>query len=346
METSKTSFEEYDCDIDKDEIEESKAFFNFSIQSSKKYLRMQSMRIFLYILVVVGIFFILTSLLTSYIVTYSLVCGYPSTNTQTPLDSHLKNTTEMQMDLKDFESWLDRDSKIEEMIHTMNKNSKYLDTSNAIVTDTVRKQYEIDAKPCNCDLEFRVREYSDWKDGGNIVTIDSKFNDPDINIACTAPIAPGPSHYTTSSEKCELDMHECYTGDKYSREGRIFFPPGVYETPQTCSDMVDLYPGQFVDLALEDYDISVSKKTTRYWYERKYIGYMKDSKYEITFTLHYNTLDQAKAGSEEPARDGEWSLRLYTLGDGFTDTWDVDVSKDATDLYTTMRQTYGKNGCI
>jgi len=344
MEPSKLSFD--DCEIDKNEIEESKAFFNFDIQYSKKYLCIPSLRILVYILVVVGILFILTSLLTSYIVTYALVCGYPSADTQTALDPHLKNTTEMQMNLKDFESWLDRDAKIDEMIHTMNKNSKYLDTSNAILSEAVHSQYEIDAKPCNCDLEFRVREYTDWKDGGNIVTMDSKFNDKDINIACTAPIAPGPLHYTTSSEKCELDMHECYTGDKYSREGRIFFPPGTYNTPRTCSDMVDLYPKQFVDLSPEDYDIPVSKKTVRYWYERKYIGYMKDSKYEITFTLHYNTLEQATVGSEEPAKDGEWSIRLYTLGDGFTDSWDVDVSKDTTDLYTIMKKTYGKNGCI
>jgi len=283
------------------------------------------------------------SVVVSFTVGYIFICD-SSNSSNIVFDPHLKNTTEMQINLKDFDSWIDRDAKMEEWMNTMNQQSTYLDTSNAIIFEAIRKQYEIDASNCYSDIEYRVREYSSWKDGDSKVTIDSKVNDKNANIACTAPIAPGPLHFSTSSEKCELDLHECSKDDKYSREARIYFTEDTYELPTHCIDMIDLYPEQFKGLNEEYLKKSVSTKHTAYWYERKYSGYMEDTKYEIAFTLRYNNLEDARKGDVKPT-SGEWSIRIFTVGDGYSDTWNTYVSNDTLNLYKTLKQTFGENGC-
>ena len=296
-------------------------------------------------MIVAGIFCvaILLSLVISFIVSYVLICNSPYPDTIMRFDPHLKNTTEMQIGLDDFDSWIDRDAKMNEWIETMNENSKYLDTSLGFIKEQVRKQYNMDVSNCKSHIEYRVREFSNWKDNDGGATMDSKYNSKDINEACMKSIAPGPLYITTSSEKCELDLHECSSGDKYSREGRIFFPKGAFRVPRTCSDMYELYPGDFEDLDSKYMQNPVGKKGSSYWYERKYIGYIKDSKYEITFTLRYSSIDAAQSGVEEAPDSGEWSIRLYTVGDGYTDTWDTDVSKDVLNVYSTLKHKYGKS---
>ena len=326
-------------DFDKEELYESMEFFDIPKKSLKQRVLVKLM----YLLCAFLICSLIISIVVSFTVGYIFICD-SSTSTNTIFDPHLKNTTEMQIDLKDFDTWIDRDAKMDEWIKTMNKHSNYLDTTNADIFETTRKQYEIDASNCNSDIEYRVREYTSWKDGDSMVTMDSKVNDKDINIACTAPIAPGPSHYTTSSEKCELDLHECSKDDKYSREARIYFTKDTYELPTQCIDMVDLYPEQFTGLDEEHLQKKVSTKHNASWYERKYSGYMDDTKYEIAFTLRYKNLEDARNGDVKPT-SGEWSIRLFTVGDGYSDTWNTSISDDILDLYKTLKQTFGEDGC-
>ena len=328
---------------DDSNVDESMEFFDMKPKRSLK----QKIFIGLCCAISIMILFALFALFVTGL-TLGLVfrCTTPSSSKPFDFDMHMKNTTEMQIDLKDYDTWIDRDAKMDDWIATMNKHSNYLDTSNAVITNTVRKQYEIDAGSCKSDIEYRVREFSDWEDGHGEATIDSKVNDKDMSIACTAPIAPGPSYLATSSEKCELDRHECCRDDKYSREGRIHFAPGTYSFPKQCSDMAELYPGQFENLDEEHMNKSPSKGSTSYWYERKYIGYMDDSKYEITFAIRYHSLEKAEAGDIEHPNQGEWSIRLYALNDGFSEKWNDDVYDDTLDLYDTLVNIYGEKGCM
>ena len=173
-------------DFDKEELYESMEFFDIPKKSLKQRVLVKLM----YLLCAFLICSLIISIVVSFTVGYIFICD-SSTSTNTIFDPHLKNTTEMQIDLKDFDTWIDRDAKMDEWIKTMNKHSNYLDTTNADIFETTRKQYEIDASNCNSDIEYRVREYTSWKDGDSMVTMDSKVNDKDINIACTAPIAQG-----------------------------------------------------------------------------------------------------------------------------------------------------------
>lgn len=260
-------------------------------------------------------------------------------------DHNLRNTTEMQIELSNFDDWIDRNAQMDAWIAAMNEKSKYLDTTYAVITDRVREQYELQVSECDSHTYYRVREYTEWEDGKGEVTIDSKYNDKDMIDACTSPMAPAEKYKAYSFEKCELDLHECSDDDKYSREGRIHFAEGTYTSPSTCSDMVNLYPGDFAELSSSKMNNPVTKKSSSYWFERKYIGYMDDTKYEITFTLSYHNIEKATIGNEQAPDYGEWSLRTYSIGDGFTDTWNEDVVKDSNELYDYMKNTFGEPGC-
>ena len=125
-------------------------------------------------MIVAGIFCvaILLSLVISFIVSYVLICNSPYPDTIMRFDPHLKNTTEMQIGLDDFDSWIDRDAKMNEWIETMNENSKYLDTSLGFIKEQVRKQYNMDVSNCKSHIEYRVREFSNWKDNdGGVATM-------------------------------------------------------------------------------------------------------------------------------------------------------------------------------
>eukprot|EP00324_Dicrateria_rotunda_P004035 CAMPEP_0206157356 /NCGR_PEP_ID=MMETSP1474-20131121/3843_1 /ASSEMBLY_ACC=CAM_ASM_001110 /TAXON_ID=97495 /ORGANISM="Imantonia sp., Strain RCC918" /LENGTH=91 /DNA_ID=CAMNT_0053556891 /DNA_START=698 /DNA_END=970 /DNA_ORIENTATION=- len=87
---------------------------------------------------------------------------------------------------------------------------------------------------------------------------------------------------------------------------------------------------------------SVSPKSETKWWAKKYIGYVdNDTKYELTFTLEYSNTNQAIEGNHAP-NDGEFSIRVYTVGDGFTDEWNEDALADITNVYTILMETYGR----
>mmetsp|Transcript_13431 Transcript_13431/g.16916 ORF Transcript_13431/g.16916 Transcript_13431/m.16916 type:complete len:144 (+) Transcript_13431:734-1165(+) len=72
-----------------------------------------------------------------------------------------------------------------------------------------------------------------------------------------------------------------------------------------------------------------------------------DTKYEITFTLRYHSGEALAAkdpkNNIEPA-SGEWSIRLYSVGEGFTDEWNQDVVDDIQTMYYELMGIFGRPG--
>jgi len=332
----------YEVQIDEDEFDiPPKMSFKANVVYHRKKIII-ALAVVLSLLIIGGVIALMVTTLVKCEKGYESVLLTPSKETLY-FEYHLKNSTEMQINLINLQEWTDREGKMDEWIAAMNHKSKYLNTEYSVITDRVREQYDLDVSECKSRTMYRVREYTMWKDGAGDVTIDSKYNDKDIHVACTSSMAPAEKYKIKSSEKCEFDRHECPDDDKYSREGRIFFDEGTYTSPTTCADMIELYPDDFKSLSSKYFDNPVSKKSSTYWLERKYIGYMEDTKYEISFTLRYGNIEDATTGNQP--HSGEWSIRTYTIGDGFTDTWNSDVAKDIEGLYSYMMDTFGEPGC-
>jgi len=266
----------------------------------------------------------------------------------TPLyfEPRIRNTTESQIDIYETTLWTDREAQIEQWIAIANEESVYLNTSYAQVFQTTREQKILSAKGCNSKVEFRTRVNIDG-DGTGDGYIDAKGNDKDIYTACTLPYDPAPMYQTNSSQKCELDIHECPDDDKYSRETRIFFA-GYFLSLTMCKHLVELFPDS-IDLAPSDDEVELTTRLDQTWWAKKYIGYLdNDTKYEMTFTLRYHSAEDAMNAKDprnnvEPAA-GEWSIRLFSLGDGFTDEWNENVVDDVATMYNKLMVDVGRPG--
>ena len=265
------------------------------------------------------------------------------TNTDVLFYGHMiHNTTELQIDIYDKDLWQDRDTQVDLWMQTISENSDMINLNFATVTTGVREQSLVNVKDCDSNTEFRVRTYV-WGDRVGESYIDAKSNDKNIDNACTYLMDPNPEYLSNSAQKCEYDVHECSHDDKYSRETRIFFFNNTFQYPQVCSDINNFYPG-ILSLHSSNMNNSVSPKSETKWWAKKYIGYVdNDTKYELTFTLEYSNTNQAIEGNHAP-NDGEFSIRVYTVGDGFTDEWNEDALADITNVYTILMETYGRPG--
>jgi len=262
--------------------------------------------------------------------------------------TRIKNTTESQIDLYQMPNWIDRETQAQTWINFMEQHSKYLNLSNSQITEITRRQKLLSAKACNNRYEFRTREGLAG-DGEGDGYIDIKGNNDLMDKACTLPFEPAALYATNTSQKCELDLHECPDDDKYSRETRIFFK-SPFPDFATCGDLYQLYPSAFdEDFSAEDARAGLSVRMDQVWWAKKYIGFLDgDTKYEITFTVRYHSMDDAMDAMDPvnnvlPA-DGEWSIRLYSLGEGFTDDWNEDVVADVASMYDQLMQAFGRPG--
>lgn len=261
--------------------------------------------------------------------------------------SRIKNTTESQIDINDTDEWVDRDARVREWNAITNEASVYLDTNLAQVEQNTRIQQLLSPKLCSSNYEFRTRVNIDGDSSGDGY-IDIKGNNNDMEKACTMPFDIAPIYQTNSSQKCELDLHECKGDDKYSRESRVFFK-NYFPEIETCKDLLNIYPNCFPTIVDGYYDAALSVRSTQTWWANKFTGILDDdTRYEITFTLRYHSTEDALAALNvtngiKPA-SGEWSIRLYSLGDGFTDEWNADVVADIAAMYKTLMEKKGRPG--
>lgn len=266
-------------------------------------------------------------------------CKSSSQHTMPPYAEQVevKNSKEYQIQLADLDMWLPRTARAEQWTKSTNDISAYLNLSMTDMKNYTRTQYAVDASSCHNSQLFRVRDYIDHPEYST--TIDIKESTHEHEQACSFPFWPGYDVFDGSFQKCEKDIHRCYT--KFSRETRITF--ANVTTFTTCADLVHLYPYAFKNIPYERLWVPVIRTATEeYWWMGKFVGDMAGTAYEIEITLRYDSLNDLLTEAHPP-NYGEWSIRIFTLNEGLTNDWDLDVVADANHLWRSLSDIYGND---
>merc|ERR1712137_162915 len=267
----------------------------------------------------------------------------PITTPPTPDSSteFVRNSREYQITYSDYSVWLDRNSMVTQFNEQASANNPYLDLSSGIGQESVRTQYKIltaGEKRCYNDREIRVREYQSGY-GAHTSYVDIKSNSWDRDKACDVPFWPAETYHNTSRQKCERDVHEC--NDKFSHETRIFFSE-QHHSIDTCYDLLLLYPWAFDELPEEHQGNPVDVYDLNPWWTLVYKGQMDgDTNYEIAFTLRYSTLEEATSGTHAPPVYGEWSIRIYSVDDGMSESWNEPVVDATRAMWLSLIEEFG-----
>lgn len=80
------------------------------------------------------------------------------------------------------------------------------------------------------------------------------------------------------------------------------------------------------------------------WFVQEYSGYMdQDTKYLTSFTLKYDSTEDALFDINPTS--GEWSIRLYSLNDGESQSYNEDVKSDIYNAWRELIQRFTSKEC-
>ena len=273
--------------------------------------------------------------LSSGMVVFELLI-HPHLSYSPPEYSGTLNTQEYQLNIPPTEVWLDREYQIDLWMAEFERLCTYFSLENANVTTSYRMQYYYSLRGeerCNSDFTIRLRNYYDEgdKDG---CTLDLKGNSWSHKFAFEFPFEPNVEYAPISKQKCELDHHSGWFDKTYSKETQLSLTNPIEF--RKCSDITAVFPGLIFD---EKYETNVLRPDPpRYWFVREYTGYMNDdTKYKVTFTLQYFSKKRCISGSDIPGKRSEWSIRLYSLDDGNTNTYNERVLSNIEFTWNTLR---------
>ena len=253
----------------------------------------------------------------------------------------IANTKEFQIQFDNIEEWQDRESKVREWMAFFTQVSSTFDPDSAEIDTHVYLQYYVDLQGrhrCHSEHEVRVREIY-YPSGPGKTSLDIKKSASSTRAALKIPIWPA-SNYT-SLQKVEHDIHEC--SEKYSRVSRVWIDGTGWEFNR-CRDISPYFP------YLPEWDQKHRKNKVRshqsqYWWLSSYSGYLNETTlYKLSFTLRYESLEEAQMSSMTPLQ-GEWSLRIYALGDGLSDLWDSTVVEDVNESWLKLINYFGNGEC-
>ena len=260
------------------------------------------------------------------------------------VEENIYLTTEYQITIPVdvLSGWKSRQTEMNNWMKYFEKNSKYFHLIDAEINSGTRYQYYIDTKGkarCNSNNQIRVRDYVDGYMAGK-TTVDIKGNAKFEYFANEYNFKPNPLYASNSSQKLERDEHGC--DHKYSRESRITFDePLQFET---CLDVVKLFPYAYESLTAPTLMNKVTIEDPRVWFEQEYKGLLDSgTMYKVAFTLKYRSIDEALNETASPYF-AEWSIRIFSEGDGFSGKYNDNVQKDITNAWRKLIDNYG-NDC-
>ena len=255
---------------------------------------------------------------------------------------HLTTEYQITIPVDVLANWKSRQTEMENWMKYFEKNSKYFHLAYSEVNYGTRFQYYIATKGkarCNSNYEIRVRDFVDGYMAGK-TTVDIKGNSKFEYFANQYNFKPSPNFASNSSQKLERDEHGC--DHKYSRETRIY----LEEQRQfyTCLDVVELFPYAYTSLTAPTLMNNVTKEDPRVWFEQEYSGTLDtETMYKAAFTLKYRSLDEALDESAPPYF-AEWSIRVFSLEEGFSGIYNEDVKEDVVHAWKKLIDNYG-NDC-
>ena len=288
------------------------------------------------------VWFVLLGMLIMFCVVIAVGVLYYGINTmdnvQEPENTVIHFATEFQIPLH-FDNWENRDSFMNSWMRKFDNLSSFYSLQDSAVASDIRLQYFVDTSNCNTAHEIRVREYLEGNLGAKS-TIELK-GDPTSLEECTSfPFWPN-ADYQESSQICQKVQHPC--DFKYSRRSLISLErAGNY---QECLDIIELFPYAFNDLSVAHIMNPIEVTEASAWFIQQYTGIMNgDTTYQISFKIKYDSLELAKDESSVPHK-GEWSILLYSLGNGMTTKYNPVVVLDIKDAWESLQYLVSQESC-
>ena len=114
-----------------------------------------------------------------------------------------------------------------------------------------------------------------------------------------------------------------------------------YGTELSCAKCLEYFPNYFVNPNGVNSTLGLHSNKT--WWSsivgKDYYLFNGTTKIKSSFNLYYNNYAEAVSGSAPPLRDSEWSLRIYSLGDGYG-PWDRYILTTIGQLYRYLLDNY------
>lgn len=197
-------------------------------------------------------------------------------------------------------------------------------------------QYDLDK--CGADYsELRVRNYIDGEGNGTASSSVNKNVHGNKVEFTEYLLLPAMNHTKHSEQKLEQDIHPCYF--KYNRKVKVEKLP--FGTELTCAKCLEYFPTYFINP--DGVNSTLGLHSNKTWWSsmigKDYYLFNGTTKIKSSFNLYYSNYAEAVSGSAPPLRDSEWSLRIYSLGDGYG-PWDRYVLTTIGQLYRYLLDHY------
>lgn len=154
-------------------------------------------------------------------------------------------------------------------------------------------------------MRLRTRNYTDGDRGGGS-SVDLKQSGYDWE-SCPLPFWPASKYLSDSVQKCEQDIHPCFS--KHSRVSKIYFDS--FRGISTCKDLVDLYPDAFQRLTNVEYKHKLSVRNYHCISLTEFSKTIGNTRVKLAFDIKYSSENGAKFGDVQPAT-GEFSIKIST----------------------------------
>lgn len=259
-------------------------------------------------------------------------------------EEDVSHTKEYQITLK-HDLWENRTQQIQFWIDRINELFPVMNATMEKGTERLYSQYHMDAngmRRCFSSGALHIRQRENIKGGKyeGKTTLDIKQSGYDWEV-CPLPFWPAEHLYNVTSQKCENDVHPCFS--KHSRVSKVVLE-GLGHSWKTCEDLHRVFPGLFAKNKNK-----LNRRRTRWVHMWEYSGYIYDTKFVWGFDNAYPNEKRAASGTGMPP-GGEWSLRVYPVVDGPNPQWNETLAKEIDDFYFKMVLAFTKFdhhvGCV
>ena len=225
-------------------------------------------------------------------------------------------TVEYQIALNPKEDWADRAGMMAKWVKAMNKHNSLIRFDMKDAIDDSYSEHNIQAageSRCGTPQNMMTRYRHFKRDGRVEFTIKRDEGDTKKRV-CAQPLWPSAKFYNISSQKCEEDVHPCFT--KFSRATTVVFPspPSI----KICKHLVDLFPNAFPEISeLDTFGNKVTTNVDLYWWRVLWKGDVgTQMSYQVTFTASYSLSQAHAVAGDRKITQGEMSLRFSSKDNG------------------------------
>jgi len=253
------------------------------------------------------------------------------------------HTKEYQITLKHDLWGQNRTKQIEFWVKKMNELMPILDIKIEDGTERIYNQHHMETSGFRrCGTRFvHVRQRRNVKGGKyeGKTTLDIKANGYDYEV-CPLPFWPAEDLYNNTKQKCENDVHPCFS--KHSRVSKVVLD-GLHHKFETCADLHRIFPYLF-----KKNKNKPKHRKTKWIHMWEWSTVLYDTAIVFGFDNSYPTEKRAISGGGMPG--GEWSMRAYPAVDGQFPQWNETLAKEIDDFYFKMVLAFTKFdhhvGCV